>query len=134
MTASGRDRLTAALAVPCQAQREADRHIARGGPAARRRGGGHPRAMTLAGKTLATIMRQRPGVPRPVLAELSGVAPSTISTAERQLKPLLARAGHLTEPATTPLTTLADLTAYATSPGHHAHAQDQTSALITDKP
>jgi Rhodopirellula transposase DDE domain len=117
MTGSDWDRLTAALAIPYQAQCEADRHIARGGPATRRRGGGHPRAMTLAEKTLATIMRQRPGVPRPVLAELSGVSPNTIGTAERQVKPLLARAGHITTPATTPLTTLADLTAYATSQG-----------------
>jgi hypothetical protein len=117
MTASDWDRLTAALAVPYQAQREADRHIARGGPATRRRAGGHPRAMTLAEKTLVTIMRRRLGVPRPVLAGLFGVAPNTIGTAERQVKPLLARAGHIIEPATTPLTTLADLTAYATSQG-----------------
>ena len=37
MTASNWDRLTAALAIPYQAQREADRHVARGGPATRRR-------------------------------------------------------------------------------------------------
>jgi hypothetical protein len=50
MPASDWDRLTAALAVPYQAQREAERHIARGGPATRRRAGGHPQAMTLAEK------------------------------------------------------------------------------------
>jgi transposase len=117
MTASNWDRLTAALAVPYQAQREADRHVARGGPATRRRAGGHPQAMSLAEKTLVTIMRQHLGIPRAVLAELFGVAPNTIGTAERQVKPLLARAGHTIEPATTPLTTLADLTAYATAQG-----------------
>ena len=37
MTASNWDRLTAALAVPYQAQREAERHVARGGPATRGR-------------------------------------------------------------------------------------------------
>lgn len=49
--------LTTALALPYQAQREAEMHIARGGPATRRRAGGHPAAMTLAEKTLVTIMR-----------------------------------------------------------------------------
>ena len=117
MTASDWDQLTAALDVPYQAQREADRHVARGGPATRRRAGGHPQAMTLAEKTLVTIMRQHLGVPRAVLAELFGVAPNTIGTAERQVKPLLARAGRTIAPATTPLTTLADLTAYATAQG-----------------
>ena len=73
--------------------------------------------MTLAEKTLVTIMRQRLEVPRPVLADLFGVAPNTIATAERQVKPLLERAGHTIEPAPTPLTTMADLTAYATSHG-----------------
>ncbi len=117
MTASDWDRLTAALAVPYQAQLEAGRHIARGGPATRRRAGGHPQAMTLAEKTLATIMRQRLAIPRPVLAGLFGVAPNTIATAERQIKPLLQRAGHIIEPASTPLTTMADLTAYGSAHG-----------------
>lgn len=117
MTASDWDRLTAALAVPYQAQLEAGRHIARGGPATRRRAGGHPQAMTLAEKTLVTIMRQRLAVPRPVLADLFGVAPNTIATAERQIKPLLQRAGHIIEPASTPLTTMADFTAHGSAHG-----------------
>ena len=57
MTAASWDQLTAALALPYQAQREAEMHIARGGPATRRRACGHPQAMTLAEKTLVTIMR-----------------------------------------------------------------------------
>ena len=117
MTASDWDRLTAELALPYQAQREADRHIARGGPATRRRAGGHPQAMTLAEKTLVTIMRKHLGVPRAVLAELFGVSANTIGTAERQIKPLLKRAGHNIEPAATRLTTLADLTAYGSAHG-----------------
>jgi hypothetical protein len=117
MTAAGWDQLTAALAIPYQAQREADRHVTRGGPATRQRAGGHPAAMSLAEKTLVTIMRQRLGVPQPVLAELFGVSKGTIATAERQITPLLKRAGHTIEPATTQLTTLADLTTYARSQG-----------------
>ena len=117
MTAAAWDQLTTALTVPCQAQREAEMHLARGGPATRRRAGGHPAAMTLAGKILVTIMRQRLAVPRPVLADLFGVSPNTIATAERQIKPLLLRAGHSIEPAVTPFTTLASLTEYASSNG-----------------
>jgi transposase len=117
MTAAAWDQLTDALAVPYQAQLEAGRHIARGGPAARRPAGGHPAALSLAEKTLVTIMRQRLGVPQTVLAELFGVAKGTIATAERQIKPLLERAGHTTGHAVARLTTMDDLTAYASSRG-----------------
>jgi Rhodopirellula transposase DDE domain len=117
MTASDWDQLTAALAVPYQAQLEAGRHIARGGPATRRRAGGHPAALTLAEKTLVTIMRQRLAVPRPVMADLFGVSANTIATAERQIKPLLQRAGHPPGPAAIRCTTLAELTTYAASHG-----------------
>jgi hypothetical protein len=117
MPAAEWDQLTAALALPYQAQREAEMHIARGGPATRRRAGGHPQAMTLAEKTLVTIMRQHLAVPRPVLAVLFGVSNGTIATAERQIKPLLKRVGHRIEPAAAPLTTLAGLTAYGSAHG-----------------
>jgi len=117
MPAAEWDQLTTALALPYQAQREAEMHIARGGPATRRRAGGHPQALTLAEKTLVTILRRRLAVPKPVLADLFGVSTGTISTAERQITPLLKRAGHKIKPTTTRLTTLADLTAYASAQG-----------------
>jgi len=117
MPAAEWDQLTTALALPYQAQREAERHIARGGPATRRRAGGHPQALTLAEKTLVTILRRRLAVPKPVLAELFGVSTGTIATAQRQIAPLLERAGHKIKPATTRLTTLADLTEYASAQG-----------------
>ena len=117
MTRAAWDQLTAALAVPYQAQREAGLHIARGGPAARQPAGGHPDALSLAEKTLVTIMRQRLGLPRTVLAELFGVSTGTIATAERQIKPLLEGAGHTPGPAAAQLTTIDDLTTYATSQG-----------------
>ena len=62
-------------------------------------------------------MRQRLEVPRTVLAELFGASTGTIATAERQIKPLLERAGHITGPAVARLTTMGDLTAYASSHG-----------------
>ena len=117
MPAAEWDQLTTALALPYQAQREAEMHIARGGPATRRRAGGHPQALTLAEKTLVTILRQRLAVPKPVQAELFGVSTGTIATAQRQITPLLERAGHKIKPATTRLTTLAGLTAYASAQG-----------------
>ena len=117
MPAAEWDQLTTALALPYQAQREAEMHIARGGPATRRRAGGHPQALTLAEKTLVTVLRQRLAVPKPVLAELFGVSTGTIATAQRQITPLLERAGHKIKPATTRLTTLAGLTAYASAQG-----------------
>ena len=73
--------------------------------------------MTLAEKTLVTIIRQRLAVPRTVLADLFGVSAGTIATAERQINPLLQRAGHIIEPATTRLATLAELTAYGSAHG-----------------
>ena len=117
MATAAWDQLTAALAVPYQAQREASRHIARGGPATRRPAGGHPAALSLAEKTLVTIMRQRLGVPQPVLAELFGVSTGTIATAQQQIKPLLKRVGYAIKPAAIRLTTLDDLTAYASAQG-----------------
>lgn len=46
------------------------------------------------------------------MADLFGVSASTIAIAERQIKPLLERAGHNPLPAATRCTTLAELTAY----------------------
>jgi transposase len=106
-------KLTAALAIPYQAHREAGLHIARGGPARRKPSGGYPPALTLPEMLLATILRTRFRMPQRVLAELFGVVIATISKAERQIRPLLDQ-HHLTiEPAGTSFRTLAELTAYA---------------------
>ncbi len=51
------------------------------------------------------------------MADLFGVSAGTIAIAERRVKPLLRRAGRSIEPAAAPLTTLADLTAYASAHG-----------------
>jgi Rhodopirellula transposase DDE domain len=117
MTAAAWDQLTAALTVPYQAQLEAGRHIARGGPPTRRPSGGHPAALSLTEKALVTIMRQRLEVPRAVLAELFGVSTGTIITAERQIRPLLEAAGHTPGPPAARLTTTDEVTAYAASHG-----------------
>ncbi|HEY3958212.1 MAG TPA: ISAzo13 family transposase [Streptosporangiaceae bacterium] len=113
MTPADWAKLTAALAIPYQAHREAGLHIARGGPARRKPSGGYPPALTLPEMLLATILRTRFRMPQRVLAELFGVVIATISKAERQIRPLLDQ-HHLTiEPAGTSFRTLAELTAYA---------------------
>jgi hypothetical protein len=114
MTASHWDLLITALAAASQAPREAGSR-APGAPPGRRRG--HPPALTLTEKALVTIMRQRLAVPRPVLGDLFGVSPATISAAEHQITPLLRRFGHAAQPGPAPLTTLAGLTAYAAAHG-----------------
>jgi Rhodopirellula transposase DDE domain len=117
MSAEDWAQLTAGLAIPYQACREAALHIARGGPPLRKPAGGHPPALTLAEKTLATVLRARFHPPLRVLAELFGVVIATISRAEHQIRPLLDQRRHITEPTGTRFTTLTELTAFAASHG-----------------
>ena len=84
----------------------------------------HPAALTLSEQALVTVLRQRFGIPRRVLAELFGVVTGTIAKAERQAQPLLAQYGIQIEPATAPIKTLDDLTAYGT-----AHEIDLTPKI-----
>ncbi|HET9894993.1 MAG TPA: ISAzo13 family transposase [Streptosporangiaceae bacterium] len=111
------NQLIRALAIPCQAQREAARYIARGGPPARKPAGGHPAALSLPEQILITILRQRFRTPRHALAELFGVVTGTIAKAERHTRPLLDQHGPQIHPAATPIKTLAELTAHATAHG-----------------
>ena len=109
--------MLSALAIPYQAQRDADLYIRRGGPPTRKPADRHPPALTLAEQALVTVLRQRFRTPQHVLAELYGVVTGTIAKAERQIRPLLIQAGYAIEPAGTRLGTLAELTAYASSHG-----------------
>jgi hypothetical protein len=117
LTAVQWDQLIAALATPCQAQREAVLYIARGGPPARKPAVRHPPALTLAEQVLITVLRQRFRLPRQVLAELFGVVTGTIAKAETQARPLLDQHGHQISPAPAPIKTLPELTAYASAYG-----------------
>ena len=117
LDASDWDQMINALAVPYQAQRDAELYIRRGGPPARKPAGGHPPALTLAEQALVTVLRQRFRTPQHVLAGLFGVVAGTIAKAERQIRPLLTQAGYVIEPAGPRLGTLTELTAYASSHG-----------------
>jgi len=111
------NQMISALAVPCQAQRDAELYVRRGGPPSRKPAGGHPPALTLAEQALITVLRQRFRTPQHVLAELFGVVTGTIAKAEREIRPLLNQGGYVIEPAGPRLASLADLTAYASSHG-----------------
>jgi Rhodopirellula transposase DDE domain len=117
MTPTDWDQLTTALALPYTAYREAQLHVQRGGPCWRKPAGGHPPALTVEEKILATILRARFGLPQRVLAELFGVVTDTISRAERQIKPLLQQHNHTITPAPTKLRNLTELTTYAAAHG-----------------
>jgi hypothetical protein len=111
------NQMITALAVPYQAHHEAGLFIRRGGPPTRKPAGGHPPALTLAEKTLATVLRQRFHLPLRVLATLFGTAIGTICTAHHQIQPLLTQAGYHIQPTSTRFSTLPELTAYASAHG-----------------
>jgi Rhodopirellula transposase DDE domain len=111
------NQMISALAVPYQAQRDAELYVRRGGPPRRKPAGGHPPALTLAEQALVTVLRRRFGTPQHVLAELFGVVTGTIAKAERQVRPLLDQHDPKIEPAATPIKTLAGLSAYALAHG-----------------
>ena len=117
LTTAQWDQLIRGLQVPYQAQRDAALHTARGGPPTRKPSGGHPPALSLAEQVLVTILRARFRTQQHALAELFGVVTGTIAKAEHQIRPLLTLAGHPIEPAATPITTLHDLTRYASAHG-----------------
>jgi hypothetical protein len=117
LDASDWSQMLSTLAIPYQAQRDADLYIRRGGPPTRKPADRHPPALTLAEQALITVLHQRFRTPQHVLAELYGVVTGTIAKAEHQIRPLLIQAGYVIEPAGTRLGTLAELTAYASSRG-----------------
>ena len=117
LDASDWTQMISALAVPYQAQRDAELYIRRGGPPTRKPADRHPPALTLAEQALVTVLRQRFRTPQHVLAELFGVVTGTIAKAERQARPLLEQYGPHIKPARKPIKTLAELTAYAAAHG-----------------
>ncbi|MEU4565020.1 ISAzo13 family transposase, partial [Actinoplanes sp. NPDC023936] len=103
------------LTIPHQAHHEAFLHNLRGH--ARPRGGGRKIRVTLAHQLLATLLHDHYQMPRNVIADLFGVAGTTINVAIRNIRTLLTQIRHPIETSTVRLTTRTDLAAHASNAG-----------------
>jgi hypothetical protein len=91
------DRLVDELAAPFATAREDRLHRRRGNQDRRRwPGAGHPPTLTLRDRLLCTLVWLRLGLSHQCLAILYGVDRSTVSTAVRQIRTLLANWGFTT--------------------------------------
>ena len=118
MTGPALDALTAALAGPAAALREAALHRRRGRRPRQHAPGTGPRPrLTLADKLLALILRDRHGLPCTATAALPGVRHELTSRCTSDIRTLLRQAGHVIQPAPRQLATLDDLCRYATAHG-----------------
>jgi transposase len=111
------DELITKLAVPRDAQREAILHNRRGGSRQAASGPGRRPTLALADRVAATLIRDRFSLPTKHIAALLNVSVTTINKIIRETRQLLQQTKHVTEPSTTPLTTLAEFNAYATTTG-----------------
>ena len=99
------------LTIPHQAHHAAFLHNLRGHT--QPRGGGRKIRVTLTHQLLATLLHDRYQMPRKVIAELFGVAGTTINVAINTIRTLLTQIRHPIEPAEPRLTTLTDLIHHA---------------------
>jgi hypothetical protein len=118
MTRPALDALTAELAGPAAALREAALHRRRGyRPSQQPPGTGRRPRITLAGKLLAVILRDRHGLPCHAVAALLGIRHELTSRYTTDIRRLLTQAGHAIKPAPRKLATLDDLYRHATTAG-----------------
>jgi transposase len=111
------DALTAALAGPAAALREAALDRRRGYRPRHGHGtGGHPRH-TLATKLSAAILHDRHGLPNKAIAALYQTSPENISRHIGDIRSLLTQTGNTIQPAPATLATLDDLYRYAAQHG-----------------
>jgi hypothetical protein len=118
MTGPAFDALTAQLTAPAAALREAALHRRRGcRPRQQPPGTGRRPRITLTAKLLATVLRDRHGLPCHAAAALLGIRHELTSRYTTATRRLLHQAGHTIEPSPHQLTTLDDLCRYATTHG-----------------
>jgi hypothetical protein len=118
MTRPALDALAAALAGPAAALREAALHRRRGHrPRQHAPGTGRRPRITLPGKLLAAILRDRHGLPCHAVAALLGIRHELTSRYTTDTRRLLHQAGHVIEPSPHQLATLDDLYRHATAAG-----------------
>jgi transposase len=112
------DALTAALAGPAAALREAALDRRRGCRPRQIAPGTGPRPRhTLAGKLTAAILHDRHGLPQKAIAALYQTSPEVISRHIGDIRRLLRQAGHAIQPGPARLATLDDLYHHATTAG-----------------
>jgi Rhodopirellula transposase DDE domain len=117
MTGPALDALTASLAGPAAALREAALHRRRGcRPRQQPPGAGRRPRITLTAKLLAVILRDRHGLPCRTVAALLGIRHELTSRYTSDIRRLLRQAGHVIQPAPRQLT-LDDLRRHATAAG-----------------
>jgi Rhodopirellula transposase DDE domain len=117
MTGPAFDALTAALAGPDTALRQAWLNRLRGDRPPRHAPTGRRPALTLATRLLAVILHDRHHLPQTAIAVLCQTRPDYLSRNISPIRRLLTQTGHTTQPAPRKLTTLADLYAYAAQAG-----------------
>ena len=118
LTGPAFDALTAALAAPAAAQRQARLNRRRGDrPSQLAPGTGRRPALTLTSKILAVILHDRHHLPQAAIAALCQIRPDTLSKNISPIRRLLPQTGHTIQPGNRNLTTLADLYAYAAEAG-----------------
>jgi DDE family transposase len=121
------DALTAALAGPAAALREAARDRRRGYRPRRGHGTGGRTRHTLPGKLAAAILHHRHGLPQTAIAALLGTSPAAISRHIGDIRRLLAQTGNTIQPATSKLATLEALYRHAAAHGIHVPDKIKTA-------
>lgn len=106
------------LAPKWAATRESSLRECRGGDRRRAVGAGRKQRLVFTDRLLAALVHLRLGLPHAALAELFGVERSTVSTAIREVRPLLASRGFaVPDRPGVRLRTLEDVFAYAEAEG-----------------
>jgi transposase len=121
------DALTAALAGPAAALREAALDRRRGYRPRQAHGHGRRPRHTLAGKLTAAILHDRHGLPQKTIATLFQTTPEVISRHIGDIRRLLHQTGHTIQPSPARLATLDDLYRHATAHGITAPAQTKSA-------
>jgi Rhodopirellula transposase DDE domain len=121
------DALTAALAGPAAALRDAAAGRRRGHRPRRGHGAGGRTRHTLPGKITAAILHDRHGLPQKAIAALFQTSPAAISRHIGDIRRLLAQTGNTIQPATEKLTTLEALYHHATAHGIPAPVKINTA-------
>jgi hypothetical protein len=128
MTGPALDALTAALAGPAAALREAALQRRRGyRPRQQPPGTGRRPRITLAAKLLAVILRDRHGLPCRATAALLGIRHELTSRYTSDIRRLLRQTRHVIQPSPHQFATLGDLCRYATAHGITIPAKIKTT-------